>query len=74
MSEDHSSDRNKKKEDALAPDFSGSLGKGMLVKENIETLGRSAGLTPLGFGVNVRNMILDRNSEGGGFSTTEHQV
>ena len=52
-------------------DFFGSLGKGMLAKENIETLGNSSGLTPLSFGVNVRNRIMDRNPVSDGFSTTE---
>ncbi len=49
MSEDHSNNRNqKKKEDSKsAPDFFGSLGKGMVPKENLETLGNSSGLTPL---------------------------
>ncbi|MDD5615127.1 MAG: hypothetical protein PHH85_02895 [Candidatus Methanoperedens sp.] len=50
-------------------DFFGTLGKGMLPKENLETPGYSSGLTPLGFGFNVRNRIMDRNTAG--FSTTE---
>ncbi len=73
MSEDSSFNRNQKKkeEDRLAPDFFGSLGKGMLAKENLEILGNSSGLTPLSFGVNVRNRIMDRNPVSDGFSTTE---
>jgi len=43
-------------------DLCGSLGKGMLAKEKIETLGNSSGLTPLGFGVNVHNRIMDREN------------
>lgn len=64
MSEDSSFSRNQKKkeESKFAPDFFGSLGKGMLPKENIETLGDSSGLTPLGFGVDVRNGILNNSS------------
>ena len=73
MSEDSSFNRNqKKKEESIsAPDFFGSLGKGMVPKENLETLGNSPGLTPLSFGVNVRNRIMDRNHVSDGFSTTE---
>ena len=55
----------------LAPDFFGSLGKGMLAKENLEILGNSSGLTPLGFGDNLRNKVMDRNPVSDGFSTTE---
>jgi len=73
MSEDSSINRNQKKkeEGRSAPDFFGSLGKGMVPKENLETLGNSPGLTPLSFGVNVRNRIMDRNPVSDGFSTTE---
>lgn len=73
MSEDYSFNRNQKKkeESRFAPDFFGSKGKGMLAKENIETLENSSGLTPLGFGVDVRNRIMDRNPVSDGFSTTE---
>jgi hypothetical protein len=53
-------------------DLCGSVGKGMLAKEKIETLGNSSGLTPLGFGVNDRNRIMNRDSVGVGFSTTEN--
>jgi len=74
MSEDSSFNRNPKKKEVgrLAPDFFGSLGKGMLAKENLEILGNSSGLTPLSSGVNVRNRILDRNPVSDGFSTTEY--
>ncbi len=73
MSEDHSNNSNQKKkeEGRLAPDFVGSLGKGMLAKENLEILGNSSGLTPLGFGDNLRNKVMDRNPVSDGFSTTE---
>jgi len=79
MSEDHKFNKNQKKkeESELAPDFCGSLGKGMLAKGNFETLGRSSGLTPLCFGddVDVSNKITDRYSDrdsiSDGFSTTE---
>jgi hypothetical protein len=73
MSEDHSINRNQKKkeEGRSAPDFVGSLGKGMLEKENLEKLGNSSGLTPLGFGDNLRNKVMDRNPVSDGFSTTE---
>lgn len=74
MSEDSSFKRNQKKkeEGELALDFFGSLGKGMLAKENIETLGNSSGLTPLSFGVDVRNRILNTGDVHEGFSTTEN--
>ncbi|MFA4957908.1 MAG: hypothetical protein WC556_13140 [Candidatus Methanoperedens sp.] len=60
MSEDASFNRDQKKveERGVALDLSGSMGKGMLAKEKIETLGNSSGLTPLGFGVNVRTSSL----------------
>jgi hypothetical protein len=46
-------------------DFCGSLGKGMLAKEKIETFGNSSGLTPLSFGVNFRkNTEMLSNSSG----------
>lgn len=49
MSEDSSFNRNQKKEEdnGHAPDFFGSLGKGMFAKENIKILRDSSGLTPL---------------------------
>ncbi|TRZ88012.1 MAG: hypothetical protein D4R88_08515 [Methanosarcinales archaeon] len=74
MSEDSSFNRNQKKkeEGRSAPDFFSSLGKGMLAKENLEILGNSSGLTPLSFGVNVRNKIMDSNPVCDGFSTTEY--
>jgi hypothetical protein len=74
MSEDHSINRNqKKKEDGrAAPDFFGSLGKGMLEKEDIETLETSPGLTPLGFGAGVRDRVVNRCSVSEGFSITEN--
>jgi hypothetical protein len=74
MSEDSRFNRDQKKEEerGIALDFSGSLGKGMLAKEKIETLENSSGLTPLGFGVNDRNRIMNRDSAGVGFSTTEY--
>lgn len=73
MNEDYSFNRNQKKGDErrLAPDFFGSLGKGMLAKENIETSGLTSGLTPLGFGVDVRNRIMNIGRVSDGFSTTE---
>ena len=73
MSEDSSFNRNQKKkeEGRLAPDFLRSLGKGMLAKENLKILGNSSGLTPLSFGVNVRNRIIDGNPVSDGFFTTE---
>ncbi len=73
MSEDSSFNRNQKKkeEGRSATDFFGSLGKGMLAKENLEILGNSSGLTPLNSGVNVRNRIMDKNPLSDGFSTTE---
>ncbi|MCZ7398518.1 MAG: hypothetical protein O8C62_02370 [Candidatus Methanoperedens sp.] len=73
MSEDYIFNRDQKKEEerSIASDFSGSLEEGMLAKEKIETLGNSSGLTPLSFGVNVHNRIMDRDSAGVGFSTTE---
>jgi hypothetical protein len=43
----------------------------MLAKENLEILGNSSGLTPLSFGVNVRNRIIDGNPISDGFSTRE---
>jgi hypothetical protein len=68
MNEYHSFNRNQKKKegDRLAPDFFGSLEKGMLAKENLEILGNSSGLTPLSFGVNVRteNTEIFKNSSG----------
>ena len=71
MSEDSSFEQKKKEESKLAPDFFGSLGKGMLAKENLEILGNSPGLTPLGFGDNLRNKVMDRNPVSDGFSSTE---
>ena len=46
--------------------------KGMLANEKIETLGNSSGLTPIGFSVNGRTRIMNRESAGVGFSTTEY--
>jgi hypothetical protein len=62
MSEDSSiiKDQRKEEERGKATDFFGSLGKGMLAKEKIETLGNSSGLTPLSFGVNFHNKDTDR--------------
>ena len=57
MSENHSSNRDRKKEDA--PDFCGSLGKGMLVKDDM--IQNSSGLIPLGFDLDVK--IGNMNSE-----------
>ena len=73
MSEDYIFNKNQKKEEErkLVPDIFGSLGKGMLAKEDIEILRKSSGLTPLGFGVDVRDRVLNRCSMGEGFSTTE---
>jgi len=62
MSEDSSFNRDQKKEERIALDFSGSLGKGMLAKEKIEMLGKSSGLTPLRFGVNFNNRIMDKEN------------
>ncbi len=74
MSEDSSFNRNQKKkeEGRSAPDFFGSMGKGMVPKENLETLGNSSGLTPLGFGVDVRKGILKTVPLNKGLSTTEN--
>ena len=71
MSEYSSFNPKKKEEGRLAPDFFGSLGKGMLAKENLEILGNSPGLTPLSLGSNVHNKIMDRNPVSDGFSATE---
>ena len=71
MSEDSSFNRKKKEERRSAPDFFGTLGKGMVPKENLETLGNSPGLTPLGFGVDVRKRILKTMPLSEGISTTE---
>jgi hypothetical protein len=73
MSEDSSFKKNQKKkeESRSAPDFFGALGKGMLAKENLDTLGNSSGLTPLGFGVDVRKGILKTVPVSEGLSTTE---
>jgi hypothetical protein len=64
MSEDSIFNKDQKKEEerSVVPDFSGSLGKGMLGKEKMETLGNSSGLTPLGFGVDIHNRIMDREN------------
>ncbi|MBE0521814.1 MAG: hypothetical protein IBX39_06040, partial [Candidatus Methanoperedenaceae archaeon] len=72
MIEDSSFNRNRKKkeEGRPAPDFFGSLGKGMLAKEDMETLETSPGLTPLGFG--VRDRVVNRCSVSEGFSITEN--
>ena len=72
MSEDSGFNPKKKEENRSTPDFFGSLGKGILAKENLEILGNSSGLTPLSFGVNVRNRIMDRNRVSDVFSTTEN--
>ncbi len=67
MSEDSSFNLKKKEEDRLAPDFFGSLGKGMLAKENLEILGYSSGLTPLSFDATTEfteNTELLKNSSG----------
>ena len=71
MSEDHSINRKKKEESISAPDFFGSLGKGMVPKENLEMLGNSPGLTPLCFDVDVRKGILKTMPVSEGLSTTE---
>ena len=59
MSEDSSFNRDQKKEEerGKAADFSGSMGKGMLAKEKIETLGNSSGLTPLDYGVHTSSLL-----------------
>jgi hypothetical protein len=67
MSEDSSINKDQRKEEerGKAMDFFGSLGKGMLAKEKIETLGNSSGLTPLSYGVNFRkNTEMLSNSHG----------
>ncbi len=71
MSEDHSINRKKKEESISAPDFFGSLGKGMLPKDRLETLGTSSGLTPLSSSVDVRNRIFSTGHVLEGFSNTE---
>ncbi len=74
MSEDSSfNTKQKKKEECRSvPDFLGSLGKGMVPKENLETLGNSSGLTPLGYGVDVRKGIFKTKPVSEGLSTTEN--
>jgi hypothetical protein len=66
MSEDSSFNKNKPQmntdERRCGVDFCDSLGKGMLAKEKIETLGNSSGLTPLSFGVNDNNRTMDREN------------
>ncbi len=64
MSEDSGFMRDQEMEEecSAALDFYGSLGKGMLAKEKLETLRNSSGLTPLGYGINNRSM--DRCSAG----------
>ena len=71
MSEDSGYNRKQKKEEesGFAPDICGSLGKGTLAKENIETLGNSSGLTPLNFCVDECNRILNRSHVSDGLST-----
>jgi len=53
MSEDSNFNKNKPQMNAderrCGVDFSGSMEKGMLVKEKMETLGNSSGLTPLNY-------------------------
>ncbi len=73
MIEDSIFSRNQKKkeEGRSAPDFFGTLGKGILAKEEIGTPGNSPGLTPLGFGVDIRNRILNTGHEHEGLSTIE---
>lgn len=64
MSEDQGLNRNRKKEEErrLAPDFFGSLGKGMLEKEDMRI---DQGLTPLQF----VNEIHDDNLNPSGLTT-----
>ena len=62
MSEDSGYNRKQKKEEESAPDICGSLRKGTLAKENIETLGNSSGLTPLNFCVDESSRILKQRS------------
>ncbi len=71
MSEDSGYNRKQKKEEesGFAPDFCGSLGKGSLAKEKIETLGNSSGLTPLNFCVDECSRILNRGHINDGLST-----
>ena len=71
MSEDSGYNRKQKKEEegGFAPDICGSLGKGTLAKENIETLGNSPGLTPLNFCVDECDRILNRSHVSDGLST-----
>ncbi len=71
MSEDSSFNRKKKEESRSAPDLFGPSGKGMVPKENLETLENSSGLTPLGLGVDVRKGILKTVPVSEGLSTTE---
>ena len=60
MKEDLSFKKNskKEKESGLPPDFYGSLGKGMLSAEKIETLKDSSGLIPLRPGSDIRKNII----------------
>lgn len=69
MSEDSGYNRKQKKEEESAPDICGSLRKGTLAKENIETLGNSSGLTPLNFCVDESSRILNRGHIRDGLST-----
>jgi len=64
MSEDFSLiiDQKKEEERRVVLDFSDYLGKGMLAKEKIETLGNSSGLTPISFGINDNNKNMDREN------------
>lgn len=67
MSEDSSFNKNKPQmntnENRCGIDLFGSLGKGMLAKAKLDTLGNSSGLTPISFGVNVNNIMDRENSE-----------
>lgn len=64
MSEDNMSNMNRKTERGrkAAPDIFGSLGKGMIDRDNLEELSISSGLTPLGFGGNVRDRVLNNSA------------
>jgi hypothetical protein len=69
MSDDSGYNRKQKEESGFAPDICGSLGKGTLAKEKIETLGNSSGLTPLNFCVDECSRILNRGHVSDGLST-----
>ena len=70
MNDDPGFNRKKKEEERIySSDICDSLRKGTLVKENLEKLGSSSGLTPLNFCVDECNRILNRSHVSDGLST-----